>query len=163
MAYIEQRRKDPNEHPDARNFNNIGDISVLKEDVHFKSYGIQIFYDPSHVFGGKNNQVRRKIGEHAIKAITEFGYDGLEIEVNDQSAFGLTDKDQALVTTFNGIDWQQTKMGKEPKPDDKPLSLVDIVKQLIADRVARNIVAVDPAKLVRDYRALDKIAWNMAA
>lgn len=160
--------KRPHQHVGSRNVNNIEAIGVLKYHPFFQQHGIRIYYDPSHIFGGtpngsgvSANQLRRLIGEYAIMAITEFGYNGLLIEVHDTSKTAKTDKDQALVTTFNGIDYSQTNMGEAPRESERPLSLVDILKGIIQDRVDRKLVEVSPQELALDFATLDGIKWNM--
>ena len=73
--------------------------------------------------------MRNKIGEYAIKAITEFGYDGIIIEVNDFSAASKCDADQAMLSSPN-IDWSKTYVRKEPSM--KPITLADIVAEIIS-------------------------------
>lgn len=152
----------------SRNVNNIEAIGALREHPFFQKHGIRIYYDPSHVFGGtpncsgtSANQLRKLIGEYAIRAVTEFGYDGLLIEVHDTSITARTDRDQALVTTYNGIDYSQTNMGEAPKESERPLSLVDILKGIMQDRVNRKLVRVSHQELAEDFAVLDNISWNM--
>lgn len=162
----------PHQHRGSRNVNNIESIGVLRNHPYFQEHGIKIFYDPSHVFGGtadlragvSANQLRRLIGEYAIKAITEFGYDGLMIEVHDKSKYAKTDKEQALVMTYNCIEYPETNMGEKPGDDDKPLSLVDIVKRLMAHQVSSKNLNISPEKLLADQRTLDDtVRWGIAA
>ena len=169
MNEKERLLKKPYQHSGSRNVNNIETIHALREHPFFQEHGIKIVYDPSHVFGGtpngsgvSANHLKRLIGEYAIKAITEFGFDALLIEVHDTSGDAKTDKDQALVTTYAGIDYARTNMVEEPTPHEKPLSLVDIVKALIMDRVARKMTDVTPQQLSMDMAALDNIRWNMS-
>ena len=155
------------QHRGSRNVNNVASIQVLREHPYFQEHGIKLFYDPSHVFGGEGdikagitpNQMRKLIGEYAIMAIKEFEYDGLMIEVNDTSKAAKTDKEQALVTTYNGIDYSETNMGTEPSESDRPFSLVEIVKELINIQFGRGL-GVPPEKLKRDLLTLDNIRWN---
>jgi len=167
MEQQERLLKRVHQYPGSRNVNNIEAINTLREHTHFQEHGIKIFYDPSHVFGGtpngrgvSANQLRRLIGEYAIRAITEFGFDGLLIEVHDTSKTALTDQDQALVTTYNGIDYSQTNMGEAPRESERPLSLVDILKGIIQDRVDRKLIRVSPQELASDFAILDSIRWN---
>lgn len=162
----------PHQYRSARNVNNIESVTVLREHSYFQEHGIQIFFDPSHIFGGTGdarvgitpNQTRKLIGEYAVRAVTEFGYDGLLIEVHDKSRTAKTDKDQALVTTYNGIDYTETNMGQKPSDDERPLSLVDILKKLMAHQVLSRRVDIPPEKLTADQKALDDLVrWDMAA
>ena len=160
------------QHCSSRNVNNIESIHVLRQHPYFQQHRIKIFYDPSHVFGGTadekagitSNQLRKLIGEYAIAAIRDFSYDGLMIEVHDRSRTAKTDKDQALVTTYNGIDYAETNMGQKPSDDEKPMSLVDILKVLMAHQfVSGNAKNVAHEQLTLDQRVLDSIRWDMAA
>lgn len=158
----------------SRNVNNIESIATLRNLEYFQEQGIRIFFDPSHVFGGTvsnreaqagitSNKLRRLIGEYAIKSITEFGYDGLLIEVHDTSKHAKTDKDQALVITYNGVDYSETNMSEKPAEDERPLSLVDIVKQLMTHQVASGNARVSLERLAEDHKSLDAIKWNRVA
>lgn len=162
-AYMQQLLQDPNQHPDSRNLNNIGSIAALRANEYFQEKGIPICYDPSHTFGGKTNLMRRKIGEFAIKAVTEHGYDWIMVETNDRSRDAKCDKDQALLTTTNGIDWSETAAEEEPPADEMPITLVDIVKGIIKHQIDTGHVSVPPKQVVADYRRLDEIRWDMTA
>lgn len=138
-AYLQSLYASPHQHPDSRHFNNIEAIHQLREDPFIVSQNILMCHDPSHVWGGKNDLMRRKIGEYAIKAIVDFGYDWIMLETDDYSANAFCDGYQAQVTTLNGIDWSKTYVRKEPVI--KPLSLVEVVDQLLqfqARRMGRN-------------------------
>ena len=162
-AYMERLLKQPNQHPHARNLNNIETITNLRKISFFSENNIQFCYDPSHAFGGNTDETRRKIGESAIQAVKEFDYDWIMFEVNDKSGSAKCDAAQALFTTLNGIDWSQTYVGKEPPQDKKPLTLVDIVKELMINRIARGFVKVEQQQITKDSAQLDSIRWDMAA
>lgn len=160
----------PYQHRGSRNVNNIASIKVLRGSEYFQEHRIKVFYDGCHILGGvadpiagvSSNQLRRLIGEYAIKAITEFGYDGLMIEVDDKSKYSKTDKDQALVVTYNGIDYSETNMGEKPAEEERPLSLVDIMKQLMAHQVVSKKLDIPTEKLVADQKSLDDLVrWGI--
>ncbi len=162
----------PHQHRGSRNVNNIEAIKVLRESEYFQEHRIKIFYDGNHILGGiadlkagvSANHLRRLIGKYAITAIEEFGYDGLVIEVYDRSKHAKTDKEQALVITYNGIDYSETNMREKPSDDEKPMSLVDIVKKLMVHQVSSNNLNISAERLLVDQMALDdKIRWDMAA
>jgi 3-deoxy-7-phosphoheptulonate synthase len=149
-AYLE----DPNQHADARNLNNIASIDIMRNsDI----TNVKFWYDPSHTFGGRTELMRRKIGEYAIKALVDFGYDGIIIEVNDNSKDSKCDAEQAMFTTLNNIDWSATHIGKEPEL--KPLTLVDVLKSLIEDRFMKG-PAITRYQLEEDKKRLDEIRWS---
>ena len=157
-AYLDSLLRSPDQHPDARNLNNIRTIDVLRKNPKFD--GVPICYDPSHIWGGNTHEMRRKIGEYAVKAITEFNYDWIIVEVNDRSHNSPCDKEQALVTTLNGIDWSQTYVGTEPPDNQKPLSLVDIVERIILDRVTKMQISIPQQQLEQDLQQLHALRWD---
>ncbi len=154
--YMARLLRSEDQHPDARNLNNIAVISRLRSDPFFRDNRIALWYDPSHAIGGKTDLMRRRIGEYAVKAIKEFGYDGIMVECDDLSVITKCDRDQALLTTLNGVDWSQTNAGKEPAV--KPLTLVDITWELMKYQAGR--AGIGAEKLEADKRRLEKIAWG---
>jgi 3-deoxy-D-arabino-heptulosonate 7-phosphate (DAHP) synthase len=128
-TYLQSLYARPHQHPDSRHFNNIEAVHQLRKDPFIAEQNILLCHDPSHTWGGKNDLMRRKIGEYAIKAIIDFGYDWIMLETDDCSANAFCDGHQAQVTTLNGIDWTKTYVRKEPAI--KPLSLVDVVDRLL--------------------------------
>lgn len=152
--YMDALLQGEDQHPDARNLNNIAAISQLRQDPYFND--IVLCYDPSHTIGGENDLMRRRIGEYAIKAI-KLGYDWIMVECNDKSAVAKCDGPQALLTTLNGVDWSQTNAGKEP--EIKPLTLVDITFELMRFQAER--MGIGAEKLAADKARLEKIRWNM--
>ncbi len=144
------------QHPDARNLNNIAVISRLRNEPFFRDNRIALWYDPSHAIGGKTDLMRRRIGEYVIKAITEFGYDGVMVECDDMSANAKCDRDQALLTMPNGVDWSQTNAGKEPAV--KPLTLVDIAWELM--KYQAEGAGIGAEKLETDRQRLEEIRWG---
>jgi len=167
-AFLGQFMKGDGQHPDARNINNIGAIRVLREDGYFADNGIVLAYDPSHTFGGKNDEIRRMIGENAIRAVTGYGYGMLEIEVNDRSSHSKVDGDQALLTTVNGVDWPQTNAGQGPgvvpdagkEPCPYPITLVDIAAALVDYRAAGMELKTDSPEVVSAKSRLGQISWD---
>jgi hypothetical protein len=166
----------PGQHPDARNLNNIGAISLLRDKPYFMENGILFGYDPSHTFGGDNDSVRRMIGEQAVRAVKEFGYDLVEVEVNDSSDSAKCDADQALLTTLRNVDWRQTNAGQGPgvvrwagrKPEVMPLTLVDIASCLMEVQMERAGLQPDCAeyaalvgKVLEAKNKLYEIRWDM--
>lgn len=103
--------------------------------------------------------MRRKIGEYAIKAIKEFGYDWIMVEVNDRSAEAICDADQALLTTTNGVDWAETNSGREPEV--QPLTLLDIVCSFIELNAKQ--MGISGRKIREDKRRLEMIRWDASA
>ena len=158
-AYLDNLLSSQHQHQDARNLNNIKTINALRKRPDFD--GITLCHDPSHVWGGKTHETRRKIGEYAVKAFTEFDYDWIIIEVNDRSANSPCDREQALATTLNGIDWSQTYVGAEPPDDQKPLSLVDIVEQVMLDRVVKGQAVIQQQQLELDLQQLHALRWDI--
>jgi 3-deoxy-D-arabino-heptulosonate 7-phosphate (DAHP) synthase len=128
-AYLQSLYASPHQHPDSRHVNNIEAIHQLSEDPFITTQNILLCHDPSHVWGGKTDLMRRKIGEYAIKAIVDFGYDWIMLETDDCSANAFCDGQQAQVTTLNGINWVKTHVRNEPAI--KPLSLVDVTDRLL--------------------------------
>lgn len=157
------------QHPDARNFNNIGAINALRRESYFTRDGMLLGYDPSHAFGGNNDAVRRRIGDSAIEAVTEYGYDVVELEVHDWSASALVDGDQALLTTTRNVDWSQTNAGQGPgvkpnagrEPDVMPLTLVDIAGSLIDYQADRMGIGADDSRIVAAKGSLAELRWDM--
>jgi hypothetical protein len=159
QAYVNALYANPHQHPDARNINNIEAKQSLGDHPYLIQHQIRLCHDPSHIWGGKTDLMRRKIGEYAVKAIRDYGYDWIMIEVDDRSADAICDADQAIVTTTNGIDWSKTNARNEPQI--KPLTLVDITAQLIAFQAQK--AGIDPEKVREDTRELKGIRWDMSA
>jgi len=157
------------QHPYARNLNNIGSIRRLRDSACFNGGGVLIGYDPSHVFGGRDDKMRRMIGEQAVRAVVNMDYDLIEIEVNDRSAEAMCDADQALLTTTRDVDWSETNAGQGPgvrpgagrEPNPAPITLVDIASRLVDYRAAlMDLGPGDPA-VAQAKRGLDEISWDM--
>jgi 3-deoxy-D-arabino-heptulosonate 7-phosphate (DAHP) synthase len=159
QAYMNTLYTNPHQHPDARNFNNIEAKQPLSDHPYIIQNKILLCHDPSHIWGGKTDLMRRKIGEYAVKAIRDYGYDWIMVEVDDRSADAICDADQALVTTTYGIDWSKTNLRKEPQI--KPLTLVDITAQLMAFQAPK--VGIDPRTIQKDLKRLNSIRWDMRA
>jgi hypothetical protein len=140
----------------------MGAINMLRDIPYFQENKILFCHDPSHIWGGKTHEMRRKIGEYAIKAVKEYGYDWIMVEVNDKSATAKCDREQALLTTLNGIDWSQTFAGKEPPEDKKPISLVDIIKELMNIQISKGNVNIDKKTKQVDENKLNSIRWDMS-
>ena len=155
-GYLNHLYSSPHQHPDARHFNNIEAIHQLRQDPYINDQQILLCHDPSHVWGGKNDLMRRKIGEYAIKAIEDFAYDWIMLETDDHSANAFCDGQQAQVTTLKGIDWSRTYVGHEPSI--KPLSLVDVVSHILQFQAARVQIDADQVENARDK--LDELSWN---
>ncbi len=149
--YVDNILNSKDQHPDSRNFNNIGAISILREKL---AKNVKFWYDPSHTFGGKTHEMRRMIGEYAIKAITEFGYNGIIVEVDDRSKDRKCDKEQALLTTTNGVDWSKTHVGEAPTEDQMPITLVDIVSKIMDYRVEAGANPDDVSAAKEKLRAI---------
>ena len=160
LSYVEALAKRPDQHPDSRNLNNIGAIRLLREMEYFAEHGIKLGHDPSHTWGGETHQMRRNIGEYALRAIKEYGYDWVMVEVSDKSKVAKCDGDQALFTTLNGIDWDQTH-GGEPPEELKPITLVDIVEELMLWQVQQGNASGE--NLEADIQRLQAIRWDAAA
>ncbi len=150
------------QHKDARNLNNIEAIDVLREHPYFRENEILFCYDPSHTWGGKTDLMRRKIGEYAIKAITEYGYDMVIVEVHDKSDSALVDGDQALLTTTRNADWSKTNAGKEPEAGEFPITLVDIAGALIDFQAVRMGRGPEDGRVISAKEKLAGIRWDMA-
>jgi 3-deoxy-D-arabino-heptulosonate 7-phosphate (DAHP) synthase len=155
-AYVQQLYSSPHQHPDARHFNNIEAIHHLRNDPYINAQQILLCHDSSHVWGGKTDLMRRKIGEYAIKAITDFGYDWIMLETDDHSADAVCDSQQAQVTTLNGIDWSKTYVGHEPSIT--PLSLVDVVSHVLPFQADRDHIDADHVQDARDQ--LRELRWD---
>ncbi len=156
QAYLQSLYASPHQHPDSRHVNNIEAIYQLREDPFIKNQNILLCHDPSHVWGGKNDLMRRKIGEYAIKAIVDFGYDWVMLETDDCSANAFCDGHQAQVTTLNGIDWSKTYVRKEPTI--KPLSLVDVVDHLLQFQAQQFSIADDVCQ--ESQAQLKALRWD---
>ncbi len=157
-AYLDQLMSEPDQHPDSRNYNNIAAINILRSSLSQNYPHVKFYHDPSHTQGGKTHQMRRNIGEYAIKAITEYGYDGVMVEVNDRSKDAKCDKEQALLTTRNGVDWSQTYVGKPPPENLMPLTLVDIVYEIMKYQVSKGFG--NERDLEYGRKELEKIKWG---
>lgn len=162
-AYMEELLKDPYQHPDARNLNNIRTIATLRDNSYFQEKGILICHDPSHTWGGKTHLMRRNIGEFAIKAVTEHGYDWIIVEVDDKSRYAKCDADQALLTTLNRVDWLQTHVKEKPPEDVTPITLVDIVRSLINHQIAKGHATVSSEDRKITEVRLNEVRWDLAA
>jgi 3-deoxy-D-arabino-heptulosonate 7-phosphate (DAHP) synthase len=164
------------QHPDSRNLNNINQINRLRADEHarefFSEHNVRMFFDPSHTFGGANDEVRQMIGRYAIEAVTnpDYAYDGLLIEVNDRPDLARCDGAQATLTTKNKIDWARTNAGQKGcveagegrKPQDgrEPYSLVDILCAYLDFQAERPEVTCDRAAVKEAKQALHEIEWQ---
>ena len=155
-AYMSQLAQDPSQHPDARNLNNIRTIEILRNDPRFEN--IKLCYDPSHTWGGKTHEMRRRIGESSIEAIVKYGYAWIIVEVDDKSKVAKCDKEQALATTLNGIDWSETYVEEKPPEDQMPLSLANIVTEIMKHQVQSG--NVDGRHLKGDKERIDDIKWD---
>lgn len=156
--YISYLLKDQNQHPDARNLNNIEAINILIESL---DKNVKFCHDPSHTWGGKSHEMRKKIGEYAIKSITEYNYDWILVEVDDKSKNVKCDKEQALLTTLNGIDWSQTYVEKEPLKEQTPFTLIDIVTEIMRYRVNGEFMSKED--LAKDQKKLQELQWGTSA
>lgn len=155
--------------PDSRNLNNIEAILILRENPYFAGNGILLVHDPSHTWGGRNDRIRRKIGEFAIRAITEYGYDGIMVDVCDKSSFAKCDGDQALLTTSRNVDWSKTNAGQGPgvrpntgrEPEIMPITLVDIASSLIDYQAERMNIDLYDERVMLAKKKLQEISWDM--
>ena len=163
-SYLNHMHSLPGQHKDTRNLNNIEAVNIARDSIEKNPIigpkGILMAYDPSHTFGGKTHQMRRMIGEQAIRAIKEFCYDWLLLEVADKTREAKCDGDQHLVTTLNGIDWSETSALEEPPADQMQISLVEIVKDAMAFQVASRAVSIPPEQIEADMKRLDAIVWG---
>ncbi len=149
----------PTQDKDARNLNNIAAIKQLRQNAELQQRGVLFVHDPSHTWGGKNERIRRKIGASAIAAITEYGYDGIEVDVYDRSADALVDGDQALLTTTHNVDWSRTNAGREP--EIMPITLVDIAEQLVLYQLEKHKPGMDTVSdLMQAALKLSDISWD---
>ncbi len=155
---MDEMLAEPDQYKDSRNLNNIASIHQLRENSEMQLMGVKFWYDPSHTFGGKTDEMRRKIGEYSIKALTEFGYDGIIVEVNDWSLGAKCDADQALLSTTNGIDWSKTYVKEEPV--HKTFSLVDIVYFVIQHQARESCAGFNKEKLDADLARLRELRWD---
>ncbi len=154
--YLQSLYTSPHQHPDARHFNNIEAIHQLREEPYMKENNILFCHDPSHVWGGKTDLMRRKIGEYAINAIEDYGYDWIMLEVDDHSADAFCDGAQAQVTTFRGIDWEKTYVRKEPTI--KPFSLVDVIDHLL--QFQAQYTGLTDQALQDSRQQLNELRWD---
>jgi 3-deoxy-D-arabino-heptulosonate 7-phosphate (DAHP) synthase len=165
--YMDRLLSSPGQCKGSRNLNNIGAIRKLREDPYLSEKGVIFAYDPSHTFGGANDGVRRVIGEQALKAFTEYGYDMIEIEVNDRCSYAKCDANQALLSTTKNVDWSQTNAGQGSRivpgggsePSVMPLTLVDIAKELVAYR--NQSLGLSDEEVEKAMKKLDAISWDM--
>jgi hypothetical protein len=100
--------------------------------------------------------MKQKIGMYAIKAIRDFQYDWIIVEVDDHSAQAICDADQAILTTTNNIQWSETSYGQEPQK--KPITLVDITCQIMTYQSEK--MNIDSEKLQEDVTTLNQIKWT---
>ena len=157
--YIKDLNESPSQNPDSRNLNNIEAIRQLKINPYFVENDVLLCHDPSHTWGGKTELIRYKIGEWAIRALTEFDYDGVMVEVDDRSAEAICDADQAMLITTNSVDWSKTNYRVEPKIS--PITLVDVVSSIIDLQGKR--LGLDPQRVNSDKKDLGNIRWNIEA
>ena len=157
--YIKDLNESPGQHPDSRNLNNIEAIKQLRVNPYFVENEIQLCHDPSHTWGGKTDLMRRKIGEFAIRAITEFEYDGIILEVDDRSGEAICDADQAMLITRNGVDWSKTNYGREPQI--QPITLVDVVVSVMDFQGKK--IGFDPLRVTSDKKELGNMEWGTEA
>ncbi|MFW6457331.1 MAG: hypothetical protein ACOC0A_03470 [Planctomycetota bacterium] len=173
MEYLFER---PTQHPDARNFNNINQINRLRSDAHarsfFERHGVRVFFDPSHTFGGANDEVRRMIGRYAIEAVInpDYAFDGLLIEVNDRPDLARCDGPQATLTSKRCVDWSRTNAGQEgcvepgagtePAEGKAPYSLVDILSACLDFQAERPDLNCDRSAVEEAKTALQEIKWQ---
>lgn len=165
----------PTQHPHARNLNNMGQIDLLRNDQNasefFERVGVRMFFDPSHTFGGANDEVRRLIGRYAVEAITnpDYAYDGVLLEVNDRPDLAKCDGAQATLVSTNGVDWSRTNAGQnggvtacggqKPDEDKMPYSLVDIMCELVDYQAGRQGMGPEEEKPADIKAALREIKW----
>jgi hypothetical protein len=166
----------PTQHPDARNLNNMGQIRLLRNDADalefFEDVGVRLFFDPSHTFGGANDEMRCLIGRYAVEAITspDYAYDGLLLEVNDRPDLAKCDGAQATLISKKGVDWSRTNAGqpgcvtagegRQPNEDRIPYSLIDIMCELVNHQAHRQGMQLDD-DLPGGVRAeLREIEWH---
>lgn len=157
QKYMKKLLSSTHQHPHARNLNNIEAIAQLKKHPYILNNNILLCHDPSHIWGGKTDLMRRKIGEYAIKAVREFGYDWITVEVNDKSAEAICDADQALLTTTNGVDWSKTNARKEPQI--KPITLVDITMNLMEFQAKK--IGIEEEEVKKSKKMIETIRWDM--
>jgi len=165
--YMKELMQSPGQNPEARNLNNIGSIINLRQNSYIRDNGIMLCYDPSHTLGGKNDELRRMIGEQAIRAVKEFGYEMLEIEANDHGSYAKVDGAQALLISKKNVDWTETNYGQESnlipgqgkEPEVTPITIVDIASEM-ADFQAEKL-ELDYETLRECKNKLDAITWNM--
>jgi 3-deoxy-D-arabino-heptulosonate 7-phosphate (DAHP) synthase len=165
--YMEKLFSSPDQCRGSRNLNNISDIRKLRKDQYLSGKGVLFAYDPSHTFGGADDRLRRMIGKQAVKAVMDYGYDMVEVEVNDRSSRARCDANQALLSTTRNVDWSETNAGQGPKiepgggsePSVKPFTLVDIAKELVKYRNLK--LGLPGEKLETAMWELDSISWDI--
>lgn len=166
----------PTQHPDSRNLNNVGQIRLLRQDPDardfFDNVGVRMFFDPSHTFGGANDDVRRMIGRFAVEAITnpDYAYDGILVEVNNRPDLAKCDGAQASLVSKKGVDWTRTNAGqngcvaegggKKPAEDKMPYSLVDILCEIVEYQAERQGLAPDSEKVEGVRAELREVEWE---
>ncbi|TFH14779.1 hypothetical protein E4H04_09605 [Candidatus Bathyarchaeota archaeon] len=155
--YMKDLNESTGQHPDSRNLNNIEAIHGLRKNQYFTENNLQLCHDPSHTWGGKTELIRRKIGESAIRALTDYGYDGIIVEVDDRSGRAICDADQAIPISINGVDWSQTNYVREP--EIPPITLVEIVSSTMDYQVKR--LGIESHNLGRDKKDLESIEWDI--
>jgi len=162
----------PTQDPDSRNLNNIGAIHKLRNHPRFaldNPNRVQVAYDPSHTWGGRNDKIRRKLGQSAIDAVRIYGYDWVELDIHDHSHIARVDGDQALLTTTNGIRWIETNAGQGPgvkrnggkEPTIMPLTLVDISENFVEYQAERMGLTKDDPQVILAKQKLRAISWDM--
>ncbi|MFC1728082.1 hypothetical protein ACFLZ7_01290 [Nanoarchaeota archaeon] len=150
--FVGRLNHSPNQHPDSRNLNNMAWHSILREQLDPK---VKLCHDPSHTWGGKTEEMKRTIGEYAIKAIQQ-GYDWVMLEVNDKSRGLKCDGDQAMLTTTKGVDWSKTCFGEKPKKE--PITLIDVVIGAMEHQIDNGASKDD---FDEDKRRLKKLRWDL--
>ena len=100
----------------------------------------------------------RNIGAYAIKAITQYGYDGIIVEAGNNAALTKCDADQQLPISMAGIDWHMACVdGAEP--EIKPLALTEIVAEVI--RYQSHQMSVAQTRLNQDIARILAIPYGM--
>ncbi|MFP4176531.1 MAG: hypothetical protein ACLFT2_04835 [Candidatus Brocadiia bacterium] len=165
----------PTQHADSRNLNNVGQIKRLRESDRarefFGAHSVRTFFDPSHTFGGANDETRRMIGRFAVEAVTnpDYRYDGILLEVNDRPDLAKCDGAQALLSSSTGVDWSRTNAGQmgcveaaggeKPAEGHEPLTLVDILCKII-EYQAKRLDSVDQKEVAEAQNELQEIKWQ---
>ena len=101
--------------------------------------------------------MRRRIGDSAIRALTDYGYSGIIVEVDDRSAESICDADQAIPITINGINWTNTNYRREPKTP--PITLIDVVSKIVDMQSSR--LGIDSKYVKNDKKELKNISWEI--